>query len=165
MRCTCCVMGFRLIVCRPSLLNLRAAVSGLVPDFLNPISFPWLRFCFPHHPRRGCNDAMVFPIGDPNDSTTGSIRHRLFQSLPGPQQVLKALTGSLSISSLSGSDIGTSQNTFQHCSQPELSCQTRYRGQDTCCFNYPSGQFLQSQFWDADPAIGPEDSWTIHGLW
>ncbi|PLB52893.1 ribonuclease T2-like protein [Aspergillus steynii IBT 23096] len=108
---------------------------------------------------------MVFPIGDPNDSTASSIRLRLLQSLPGPQQVLKALTGSLSIPSLSGSDIGTSQNTFEHCSQPELSCQTRYRGQDTCCFNYPSGQFLQSQFWDADPAIGPEDSWTIHGLW
>jgi ribonuclease T2 len=24
---------------------------------------------------------------------------------------------------------------------------------------------LQTQFWDADPAVGPVDSWTIHGLW
>lgn len=24
---------------------------------------------------------------------------------------------------------------------------------------------LQTQFWDADPAVGPDDSWTIHGLW
>jgi len=24
---------------------------------------------------------------------------------------------------------------------------------------------LQTQFWDTDPATGPTDSWTIHGLW
>lgn len=24
---------------------------------------------------------------------------------------------------------------------------------------------MQTQFWDADPATGPSDSWTIHGLW
>ncbi len=36
---------------------------------------------------------------------------------------------------------------------------------DTCCFNYPGGQLLQTQFWDTDPATGPSDSWTLHGLW
>ncbi|TID14304.1 ribonuclease M [Venturia nashicola] len=36
---------------------------------------------------------------------------------------------------------------------------------DTCCFNYPGGHLLQTQFWDTDPATGPSDSWTIHGLW
>lgn len=29
----------------------------------------------------------------------------------------------------------------------------------------PSGQLLFTQFWDTDPATGPTDSWTIHGLW
>lgn len=36
---------------------------------------------------------------------------------------------------------------------------------DTCCFNYPGGHLLQTQFWDTNPATGPSDSWTIHGLW
>lgn len=34
-----------------------------------------------------------------------------------------------------------------------------------CCVNHPSGHFLQTQFWDTSPALGPADSWTIHGLW
>ncbi|KAE8153737.1 ribonuclease T2-like protein [Aspergillus avenaceus] len=89
----------------------------------------------------------------------------MLQTIPGPQQVLTALTGSLGLSSLFGPEIDPLATTFQHCSKPELSCQTQYTGQDKCCFNYPGGQFLQTQFWDADPAIGPEDSWTIHGLW
>ncbi|KAF9891110.1 hypothetical protein FE257_005046 [Aspergillus nanangensis] len=90
---------------------------------------------------------------------------KMFQAIPGPQQVLKAITGSLTIGSLSGLDSDSSRSTYQHCAKSELSCQTRYHGQDTCCFNHPGGQFLQTQFWDADPAVGPEDSWTIHGLW
>ncbi|SPQ25648.1 d00671a0-e2c6-49b6-9efb-7d3e34966d83 [Thermothielavioides terrestris] len=36
---------------------------------------------------------------------------------------------------------------------------------DTCCLNYPGGHLLQTQFWDTNPATGPSDSWTIHGLW
>ena len=35
----------------------------------------------------------------------------------------------------------------------------------TCCYNYPGGALLQTQFWDTDPSTGPLDSWTIHGLW
>ncbi|KAE8352599.1 ribonuclease T2-like protein [Aspergillus coremiiformis] len=89
----------------------------------------------------------------------------MLQGIPGPQQVLTALTGSLGFSSLFGSEIESLQSSFQHCSKAELSCQTSYHGQDKCCFNYPGGQFLQTQFWDADPAVGPDDSWTIHGLW
>ncbi|KAH8914203.1 ribonuclease T2 [Atractiella rhizophila] len=26
-------------------------------------------------------------------------------------------------------------------------------------------RLLQTQFWDTDPVTGPDDSWTIHGLW
>ncbi|CAI7599958.1 unnamed protein product [Penicillium glandicola] len=35
----------------------------------------------------------------------------------------------------------------------------------TCCFNYPGGALLQTQFWDTSPSTGPDDSWTVHGLW
>ncbi|KAK3901090.1 hypothetical protein C8A05DRAFT_35250 [Staphylotrichum tortipilum] len=36
---------------------------------------------------------------------------------------------------------------------------------DTCCLNYPGGHLLLTQFWDTNPATGPSNSWTIHGLW
>lgn len=51
------------------------------------------------------------------------------------------------------------------CSNPGLSCQNTAPVQDTCCFNSPGGQLLQTQFWDTNPPTGPVDSWTIHGLW
>ena len=51
------------------------------------------------------------------------------------------------------------------CSNPGLSCQSTAPVQDTCCFNSPGGQLLQTQFWDSNPPTGPVDSWTIHGLW
>ncbi|KAL2052956.1 hypothetical protein ABVK25_006897 [Lepraria finkii] len=28
-----------------------------------------------------------------------------------------------------------------------------------------SGELLQTQFWDTDPATGPASHWTVHGLW
>lgn len=46
-----------------------------------------------------------------------------------------------------------------------LSCQTSGAAANTCCLNSPGGQLLLTQFWDADPATGPVDSWTVHGLW
>lgn len=88
--------------------------------------------------------------------------------IPGPQKILKALTGGLGLYSSLTKDTGKQTAevvTHRTCPSTELSCQTRYSGQDTCCFNYPGGQVLQTQFWDADPAVGPDDSWTIHGLW
>jgi ribonuclease T2 len=45
-----------------------------------------------------------------------------------------------------------------------LSCHNKTVAPDSCCFIYPGGQLLQTQFWDTDPAIGPADSWTLHGL-
>ncbi|KAM5465623.1 Ribonuclease T2 precursor (RNase T2) [Microsporum audouinii] len=47
----------------------------------------------------------------------------------------------------------------------QVSCHNSGPVEDTCCFNTPGGLILQTQFWDADPATGPDDSWTIHGLW
>jgi len=55
--------------------------------------------------------------------------------------------------------------TPKACSITTLSCQNTTAVADTCCFNAPGGQLLQTQFWDTDPVTGPDDSWTIHGLW
>jgi ribonuclease T2 len=50
--------------------------------------------------------------------------------------------------------------------KPSLSCPSApISDVNTCCVNHPSGHFLQTQFWDTSPSIGPSNSWTIHGLW
>lgn len=36
---------------------------------------------------------------------------------------------------------------------------------DGCCLNNPGGHFLQTQFWDPSPALGGNETWTVHGLW
>ena len=58
-----------------------------------------------------------------------------------------------------------------------LTCSNHTAITDTCCFEYPGGVFLQTQFWDYTPSranldndtlereLGPLDSFTIHGLW
>lgn len=46
-----------------------------------------------------------------------------------------------------------------------LSCHNSTSAGNTCCFEYPGGQVLQTQFWDYNPSTGPSDSWTVHGLW
>lgn len=43
--------------------------------------------------------------------------------------------------------------------------------EESCCMNAPGGQFALTQFWNTfkyggPPGYrGPQDSWTIHGLW
>ncbi|KAL6245858.1 Ribonuclease T2 precursor (RNase T2) [Rhinocladiella similis] len=63
--------------------------------------------------------------------------------------------------------ISTIATTVQSCpNPPSLSCPfPPPREINTCCLNHPSGHFLQTQFWDTSPALGPDTSWTIHGLW
>ena len=51
------------------------------------------------------------------------------------------------------------------CFDYPLSCTNTTAVQDLCCFNYPGGELLQTQFWDTDPATGPANHWTVHGLW
>ncbi len=51
------------------------------------------------------------------------------------------------------------------CPNPQLSCHNTSAVQNTCCFNAPGGQLLQTQFWDTSPPTGPVDHWTVHGLW
>lgn len=65
------------------------------------------------------------------------------------------------------------QNQYQYNIQgdtcpnpPTLSCPSPPPSTiNTCCVNHPSGHFLQTQFWDTSPPLGPADSFTIHGLW
>ncbi|KAE8146884.1 ribonuclease T2-like protein [Aspergillus avenaceus] len=56
-------------------------------------------------------------------------------------------------------DLGTCPSDIPY------SCQNSTAVEDTCCFNSPGGALLLTQFWDTDPATGPSDSWTLHGLW
>jgi len=51
----------------------------------------------------------------------------------------------------------------QSCSASATSCGSS--NADSCCVPTPGGLLLQTQFWDTSPATGPDDSWTIHGLW
>jgi len=44
------------------------------------------------------------------------------------------------------------------------SCKNQTAVENTCCF-ISAGQLALTQFWDFDPATGPDDSWTLHGLW
>ena len=53
----------------------------------------------------------------------------------------------------------------QTCEAPQLSCHNTTVVENLCCFNAPGGQILQTQFWDTSPPTGPDDSWTLHGLW
>lgn len=58
-----------------------------------------------------------------------------------------------------------------------LSCRNETVIPDTCCFEYPGGVFLQTQFWDykvshpisdkdeLERRLGPLNDFTIHGLW
>ncbi|KAJ5167486.1 Ribonuclease T2 [Penicillium canariense] len=59
---------------------------------------------------------------------------------------------------------GISASLETCASNSALSCQSSSTS-PTCCYNYPGGALLQTQFWDTDPSTGPTDSWTIHGLW
>lgn len=53
----------------------------------------------------------------------------------------------------------------QSCPNAQLSCHNTTVVENLCCFNAPGGQLLQTQFWDTSPPTGPDDSWTLHGLW
>ena len=60
---------------------------------------------------------------------------------------------------------GASAGAPATCTNTQLSCHNTSAVANTCCFNAPGGQLLQTQFWDTNPSTGPSDSWTIHGLW
>jgi ribonuclease T2 len=109
----------------------------------------------------------VHDVALSSPSTASSIPHpgseTMASSLPSLRTLSKvAFTGA-------GSLLGQGQQVLggpsETCSNPQLSCHNTTVVENLCCFNAPGGQLLQTQFWDTDPATGPDDSWTIHGLW
>lgn len=84
--------------------------------------------------------------------------------MPSVKALSKAALTYSQLALLSSSNT-VSGGSPESCSNPQISCQNTTAVANTCCFNAPGGQLLQTQFWDADPSTGPVDSWTIHGLW
>ncbi|CAD6591898.1 MAG: ribonuclease T2-like [Alectoria sarmentosa] len=84
--------------------------------------------------------------------------------MPSVKALSKAAITYSQLALLSSSNT-VSGGSPETCSNPQTSCQNTSAVANTCCFNAPGGQLLQTQFWDADPSTGPVDSWTIHGLW
>ncbi|RCK65020.1 Ribonuclease T2-like 1-B [Candida viswanathii] len=71
--------------------------------------------------------------------------------------------------------LSTSQFIFQQAPScpinPPISCsrEALVSSEDddvsTCCFESPAGIIELTQFWDYNPATGPSDLFTAHGLW
>ncbi|KAI9843775.1 MAG: ribonuclease T2-like [Sclerophora amabilis] len=83
---------------------------------------------------------------------------------PSLRSIAKMAIGSAQVA-LGPASMGALAGDSKSCSNTQLSCQNTTAVSDLCCFNAPGGQLLLTQFWDYDPATGPEDSWTLHGLW
>ncbi|KAN0065877.1 hypothetical protein ACQY0O_001008 [Thecaphora frezii] len=87
---------------------------------------------------------------------------------------LLALSPLASATSVGFGKLGETVQCLRALSQ--RSCHSTYKipadSSANCCYNgaleagaVESGLFLATQFWDADPATGPKDHTTIHGLW
>lgn len=86
-----------------------------------------------------------------------SIQNSLYSALGAAQVALGLMTSPVyRLDNSSGSAT---------CNNPQLSCHNTTVVEDLCCFNAPGGSLLQTQFWDTDPVTGPEESFTLHGLW
>ena len=91
----------------------------------------------------------------------------LFDSMPSTVPSLRSIAkfalGSAQVALLPANNavLGGSPPS---CPNAPLSCHNTTVQTNLCCFNAPGGQLLQTQFWDSNPATGPADSWTIHGL-
>jgi ribonuclease T2 len=82
----------------------------------------------------------------------------LFENFKGLQNSFNLFTSVLSSSAAFG--------TIPSCpADLPFSCSNDTVVDNLCCFEYPGGVVLQTQFWDYNPAIGPDDAWTVHGLW
>ena len=78
-------------------------------------------------------------------------------------KIRQALTSSLPAALLASTTVLA--GTPASCPNTPLSCKNTTAIADTCCFNAPGGLLLLTQFWDTNPPTGPDDSWTVHGLW
>jgi hypothetical protein len=99
-------------------------------------------------------------------TTTGSAIRAAASSVPSLRKLSNlALNSANLILGGSGGQQAILGGVTQACSNPQLSCHNTTVVENLCCFNAPGGQLLQTQFWDTHPATGPDDSWTLHGLW
>jgi ribonuclease T2 len=89
---------------------------------------------------------------------------RYLTNIPSLREVLQWPLAAFLLPWSSTSDTGI-PSVSSSCPNAQLSCHNSSAVADTCCFNYPGGQFLQTQFWDTSPPNGPPNSWTMHGLW
>ncbi len=88
-------------------------------------------------------------------SRTDNTNEALLDVLSGSQTVLEKTNGE-----------GDIRFQFPNCPNDlPLSCGNSTSIENTCCFEYPGGIILQTQFWDYYPAVGPSDLFTLHGLW
>lgn len=94
--------------------------------------------------------------------------HLFIQTIPSQFNLEKMFQpqspkGMLALAAM-GLITGTTASLETCASSTAFSCASSST-EPTCCFNYPGGALLQTQFWDTSPSTGPDDSWTIHGLW
>ena len=126
------------------LAEMPQVVRDGIHNFLSCISSSWT------------NSLPRIPLADKMPAMMPSIRSVTSFALSSAQIVF--------LSGGNGALGGTPKSCPVDGSSP-LSCQNTTVVPPSCCFNAPGGQFLLTQFWDANPPTGPIDSWTVHGLW
>ena len=85
-------------------------------------------------------------------------------TIPSLRSITKFALGSAQVALLPPVNNAVFGGSPPSCPNAQLSCHNTTVQTNLCCFNAPGGQLLQTQFWDSNPATGPADSWTIHGL-
>ncbi len=113
-------------------------------------------------------DGLYKNVSTSLDRSLSSISHRLSDNMPSFLSSLSSISRlALTYSQVALLAQGTAVEGGSPavCSNPQQSCHNTTVVSDTCCFNAPGGQFVQTQFWDYSPSTGPSNSWTVHGLW
>ncbi|KAF2838625.1 ribonuclease T2 [Patellaria atrata CBS 101060] len=110
-------------------------------------------------PAQNLHEGRVLPNG------AFEYLSRIASSLPSIQSFSKLAFGGAQVLLGSETQVPLGRSSGYSCPHPQLSCHNTSVVENTCCFNYPGGQMLQTQFWDTHPVTGPVDSWTVHGLW
>jgi ribonuclease T2 len=116
--------------------------------------------------------AWVARIKDAPLPHQSSVLDSVSDTMPSLRSLSKYAVSALGASQsvLAGSssmnmNLNSLESFDSSCPTPELSCHNTTAQANLCCFNSPGGALLQTQFWDTSPPTGPDDSWTLHGLW
>ena len=106
------------------------------------------------------------PLDLPSPSSSSSIINSVADTMPSLRSLSKYALSAIGTSqSVLASMNSMSLDALSSCPSPELSCHNTTAQPNLCCFNSPGGALLQTQFLDTNPPTGPDDSWTLHGLW